>query len=267
MDIPELKQHQEESHRITISAVISEAQTIVKKAAMVYLKHFGQQCQAILLHGSAFKGGFIPGCSDIDLQIYLEASALQPDGSLPLELCIAIHNDLARIDPTPFQYIQGYALSTTHKKYSIGPIPGAYTMLMGTLPVAEATEEELQQSAREALEALNVPRIIAVQKLLQHGGWKLPQQIRFICTDVWPKLYQVLTIETGSGIEAWRLSKPEAIQRLQPHSNLARTIQNFYDSLYHYYPEETSIAGALNIIRTAEAFLNEVKTWWLDKKM
>ena len=62
-------------YHLDISPIIPEAQEIVRAAATAYLRHLGQWCIGMIIHGSALKGGYIPGCSDIDFQIYLETSA------------------------------------------------------------------------------------------------------------------------------------------------------------------------------------------------
>jgi len=131
-----------------------EARPIVEKAAAVYLKHTASWFVGLVIHGSAMKGGFIPGCSDIDLQLYLEDAAFTAQGHLPLKVCLSIQRDLARIDPAPFRYIQCLALSSTLPKDHVGPIPGAYRMVAGRLPVAEATAQQLRDSARKALTEL-----------------------------------------------------------------------------------------------------------------
>ena len=100
-------------HNLDMSRVVPVARPVVEAAARVYLRHTDRWLIGLLIHGSALKGGFIPGCSDIDLQIYLKPEAFTVYNQLPLEICSIIQRDLARIDPQPFQYIQGYALRPT----------------------------------------------------------------------------------------------------------------------------------------------------------
>src|SRR2546430_16366579 len=61
--------------RLDISRLVPEAQALVHAAATVYLHHLGQWCMGVLVHGSALKGDYIPGCSDIDFQLSLEPAA------------------------------------------------------------------------------------------------------------------------------------------------------------------------------------------------
>ncbi len=255
---------EENRYHLNLSPIVPEAREIVRAAAIVYLRHLGQWCIGLLIHGSALKGGYIPGCSDIDFQIYLETPAFDSNGNLPLEISIAIQRDLARIDLAPFQYVQGYALPPVRREGFTAPIPGAYHMVTGTLPVPEATEEELQVTARHALEKLNVSHVFRPQELLEHGSWKLPQKVRWLCTDVWPTLYHVLTIQQRNGIAVWQLSKYEAMKLLPQESVLAQTMQAFYAAVCSYYSAETSVEDALKVIQTGLAFLQSVQTWRSD---
>jgi hypothetical protein len=252
------------NHNIDLSPILPEAQSIVRAATLVYLQHLSPWCIGVIIHGSALKGGYIPGCSDIDFQIYLEPEAFQGNSDLPLDLAIALHRDLARIDPAPFQYIQGYALPPQKRTGMTGLIPGAYHIITGTLPVPEATEEELQIAARQALENLNVANLFHPQELLQHGAWKLAQQVRWLCTDVWPMLYHVLTVQQGQGIAMWQLPKHEAMKMLPQESSLAPTLHTFYQAICSYYPAETSTEDALKAIQSGLVFLQSVKYWWIE---
>lgn len=248
---------------LDVSCLVPQARSIVQTAATVYLQHTRPWFIGLLAHGSALKGGFIAGCSDIDLQLYLQNSAFTSANQLPLELSLAIQRDLAKIDPAPFRYIQCYALAALPKD-RVGPIPGAYCLLEGRLPVAEATPQQLQDSARTALANLNpLPASIA-GGLLEHGGGRLQERVRWLCTDVWPKLYQVLSLQQDDPIRMWGLPKESAIELLSPDTTLGRTIRTFYQAVRAYYPTEQSVEQALTVIERGIIFLQAVQAWWSE---
>lgn len=250
-------------HDLDLSRVVPVAQPVVEAAARVYLRHTEQWLLGLLIHGSALKGGFIPGCSDIDLQIYLRSAAFTVYGQLPLAICSAIQRDLARIDPYPFQYIQGRMLSPLPRPEYVGPIPGAYHMLTGQLPVPEASEADLQRSARKNLSTIDETIAYYCKGLLEHGSGRLERLVRFLCTDLWPTLYQLLTIQEQDGLRIWRLPKPAALALLRQESQLAQTAYTFYQALHLYYPQETSVEDAIRVIEAGIAFFEEVRLWWL----
>ncbi len=250
---------------LDLSRVVPEARPVVEAAARAYLRHTEQWLLGLLMHGSALKGGFIPGCSDIDLQVYLQSEAFTVYGQLPLEICSAIQRDLSRIDPHPFQYIQGYALSPVPRAGYVGPIPGAYHMLTGYLPVPEASEVDLQQSARKKLATIDASIAYYCRGLLEHGSGKLERLVRFLCTDLWPTLYCLLTIQEQDGLRVWRLAKPDAIALLSQESQLAQTAHSVYQALYRYYPQAASVDDAIRVIEAGIAFFEAARAWWLER--
>src|SRR5260370_9541161 len=136
--------------RLDVSRLVPEAQSIVHVAATVYLHHLGQWCVGVLVHGSALKGDYIPGCSDIDFQLYLEPAAFTQKGQLPLEVCLALQRDLAQIEPFPFQYIQGHALPPSPWNGYLVPIQESYHVVAEKLPITQPPAEALPWSAENA---------------------------------------------------------------------------------------------------------------------
>ena len=61
--------------QLAVSGLTPEARPIAAAAAAVYMRHTRPWFIGLVAHGSAVKGGFIPGCSDVDLQLYLDDAA------------------------------------------------------------------------------------------------------------------------------------------------------------------------------------------------
>jgi hypothetical protein len=249
---------------IDVSGLTPEARPIAQQVATVYLKHTAPWFVGLIVHGSAVKGGFIHGCSDIDFQLYLEDLAFTWYGQLDLELGFSIRRDLEKINPGPFRYVQCYAWTSEQREGFVGPIPGAYHLIAGRLPVAEATDQQLIESARKALAELDSAPTFIMGKLLGHGGVRLARSIRLLCTKVWPVLYQVLTIQQDDAVRVWCLTKEQAIERLPKNTVLSETIQGFYQAVQIYYPAEDSLEGAFSIIESGVAFLEAAKFWWQE---
>jgi len=247
---------------IDISALVPEAQSIARAATETLARHTEPWLVGVMAHGSAYKGGFIPGCSDVDLQVYLEPAAFVADGQLPLDLCVAIHRELARIDPTPFGYIQVHALSNGPAPGHVGPIPGAYTVLLGEMPLPEATERQLREAAQTALAEMQPVPPYLPGGLLDHGAGRLARQTRWLCTDVWPILYQTLSLRIGEALGVWRLPKEQAIALLPEGEALGLTIRAFYAAVRAHYLDEATVDGALAVIETGVAFRQAAKAWW-----
>jgi hypothetical protein len=247
--------------RIDVSRLVPEAQPIAAAAAKVYLRHTRPWFVGLIVHGSALKGGVIPGCSDIDFQLHLESAAFVDNGNLPLTICVAIQSDLAGISPSPFRYIQCFAYPCVLPAGHAGPVPGAYAVLAGRLPVPEATAEELRASARTALTALTPVNPALPAALLDSGEGRLQRRARYICTEVWPALYQVLALQQPDPIAVWNLPKPAAIALLPAETPLGQAIRAFDVAIRAYYPDETTSDGALVVIVRGVEFLRAAKAW------
>ena len=248
-----------------VSGFVPEARSIARQVTDVYLRHTRPWFVGLIAHGSAVKGGVIPNCSDIDFQLYLRDTAFRWRGQLPLELGYAIRRDLEGIDLAPFRYVQCYARKPQPEIGLVGPIPGAYHLIAGELPVPEATAQDLRRSARRALDELDAAPSFLMGKLLGPGGVRLERNIRLLCTKVWPVLYQVLTLQDQGRdpIALWCRTKEEAMSCLPHNTLLHTTIQAFHRAVWAYYPGEDSLESALSVMQTGLAFLEAAETWWL----
>ncbi|MEM7132120.1 MAG: hypothetical protein AAF702_37790 [Chloroflexota bacterium] len=242
---------------IDVSGMIDAAQPIAKAASTIYLRHTEPWFIGLLAHGSAVKGGFIPNCSDIDFQLYLEDGAFDAPGYIKFDIAQSIHLELAEIDPTPFRYIQCYSMTRNLRTDFVGPIPGAYHVIYGRCPVPAATADELRQSAQDGLKQLNA----YAPNLLSHGGGRLERHVRLLCTKVWPVLYQVLVLQQDDPIATWNLPKEQAMALLPESSEMAYAIQCFYQAVLLYYPYEASVDRGLSVIESGLQFLKKVNIW------
>ncbi len=242
---------------------VEEARGIVEAVADVYQSHMKEWFVGLIVFGSAVKGGFIPRCSDIDFQLFLKGAAFDSDGCLSLALGLAIHRDLSKVDPEPFRYIQCTPFSTQRlARENFGPVPETYLVVRGHLPVSEATAEQLVESAKHELSALDPSPDFIRKGLLDHGAGRLERDLRLLCTKVWPVFFHVLSIHSDDPIWAWQLPKDRASDELPEDLGLRRGMREFYESVLKYYPEERTGPEALDLIEKGVVFLSAAKTWW-----
>ena len=84
-----------------VSGLVPDAQAVALAVAEVYYKLTTPWFVGLTCFGSAVKGGILPGASDIDFHLYLTDGAFSAADTLHLDLAIAIHTELAQIDPAP----------------------------------------------------------------------------------------------------------------------------------------------------------------------
>ena len=252
-----------------VSGLVPEARDIAQAAAAIYWKHTQPWFVGLACFGSAVRGDMILGISDIDFHLYLQPSAfIAADGNqniLPLELGLAIHRDLAQVNPAPFRYIDG-GVETDHlPEGHIGPIPGNYHLLAGVLPYNEATNAQVKELAQEKLNRLKSLPSFVSDALLQHGTGRgdLSLTVRQVCQTVWPIIYQVTSLQQDDALEVWRLPKHRIIHYFPVEHTLGWTIREFNTAMWLYYPTETSIDAALNLIKAGVNVLQCASDWWL----
>ena len=101
-----------EGMEIDVSGLVSDAQELMLEVSRSYIEHTSLWFIGLMAHGSVVKGGFIPGCSDVDLHLYLEDDAFRtPNHLLLLDVAFRIRLDLLKLDPAPFRYVQCYPQS------------------------------------------------------------------------------------------------------------------------------------------------------------
>ena len=254
------------AYEIDVSSLVPEARQAAAETAEAYMRHTEPWFIGILAHGSALKGGHIPGSSDIDLHLYVDDSALDEDHQLPLEVCGAIHRDLTRIDISPFRDIQGFALpssvdSPAHK-WRTGPVPGSYSMIAGKLPTPEATADQVRSNAAADLAGLKVDQFKVASGLLDYREGMLEQRLHLVSMVVWPVLSQVLTLRMEDPLYPWSLPKNEVIRLLPEDEPLGREIREFHRLLSEYYPDATSVDLGLAALERGLGFRRLAKEWY-----
>ncbi|QKS45505.1 hypothetical protein HUB94_14515 [Paenibacillus cellulosilyticus] len=242
-----------------------QTHAIIRQVVDVYSRYTDKWFIGLVVHGSAVKGGFIEGWSDIDFQLYVEDRAFK-NNQLPLNLCMAIHQELSTINPYPYQYIQTRVFTPSNVRYG-RLVPDTYKLVAGKLLLPEYTGEQLYLQAKSALNELVPNKALHTESLLEHGDDRLLKSVRAFCTVVWPALYQLLTIQTNEGIKVWGLTKAQAVECIPEHTSIGRQIHEFHEAVLNYASNKSSIHNALLVIETGMGFLQQVKYWWVNDEV
>ena len=59
----------------------------------------------------------------------------------------------------------------------------------------------------------------------------------------------------------WQLPKPEVIALLPQDEPIGRAMDAFNQAVWAYYPSETGVDDALQVIQTGVGFLHAVREW------
>jgi hypothetical protein len=247
----------------SLPLVQPEAREIVAQLASLCKRQFGPDLRTLLIHGSAAKGGIIPGSSDLDFVMIVEPGLLTPVGELPFERAVEFHAELARIEPAPFLYLQGNVYAHRSPK-GIGFIPGTYHVVAGNHDVPLATSETLIESAQAALARFDPDRYRDDRSnaLLNHGETRLYRQVRWMCTDIWPMAFHIATLVEGDGIRAWQRTKHQTVAFLAHDPTVGGPLQQWLDTVSHHYAAGETTATALEALSAGVAFLDAASRWY-----
>ncbi len=180
----------------------------------------------VVAHGSAIKGGLIPGFSDADFMVFLTPDCFEPGPETDPELQTLPDQsafDLQeRIGGLPwresgFGYPQAYFYDPARMPdWWTGPAPGAYRVLHGRLPDGfEATDERLRRASERFLRQLRRTTAADIRNFADSIDDQVPRRLRLICTSVTPAIFSLATLDEDSPTKLWAGTKFEALERLR----------------------------------------------------
>jgi hypothetical protein len=245
--------------------VVADVDALIGRFVAACLEVLGEErVEGIVLHGSAVKGGGIPGYSDIDFMVFLTPEAFDGDGNLPDEAAFALQE---RIGPLPWRdagvlYPQAYFYDARRlPDWWTGPAPGAHQVLFGRLPEAAVpTAERLRAiEARYLSEVLPGRTTANVQNFADGDDASLARRVRLLGTDVTPTVFALATAASDDPLELWALPKFEALARIEalyPEDEGPALARRFYEQVAALYGNEPFDADlGRQAFRTGVAFL------------
>lgn len=259
--------------RVNVAGVVPEARAIARRASTVYLEHLGRDLVTVVVHGSAVKGGYIPGCSDVDLRLYVATGGLDASGAIQLARAGRIYHDLRAIPLAPFRYLQAYAYEVGGENDQ-GFVPGAYCVVYGSQAVPLATAASLLDRAHDALRRLDPAAHEAriSRELIEGRAGNLDREIRYLCTDVWPVLNHVLCVSGRDPLVVWRLTKRDAVALSDSETALGKMIRGFLEAATAHYAraggenvttgESGRVGTGLIALEAGLAFLRAASDWY-----
>lgn len=193
--------------------------------------------EAIVLHGSAAKGGFIPGFSDVDFIVLLAPGCFDEFG-LRLDDAFAIQERIAAIPwkDAGASYPQAYFYDAAKvPAWWTGPDAAASRVIHGHFPDdLRPTPDGLRASALRLLRE-DLPGLIHVdvESFSDSTDEQLPRRLRLLATRVTPSMFSLLTLRSDDPLGEWARPKHAAAERLAvlydaPEAALPR---RFYASL------------------------------------
>ncbi len=228
-----------------------------------------ERVEGIVLHGSALKGGAIPGYSDIDFMVFLTPDCFDERGELPDESAFAMQE---RIGPLPwreagFLYPQAYFYDARRlPAWWSGPVPGAHRVLWGRLPLEAAPTPEGLRAVTLWFLKNELPRAVAadVRNFVDADDASLPRRVRLLGTRVTPAIFALAGHDADDVLELWARPKLDALARLEaryPDAEGPALARRFFEVVGRLYGGEFDADLGRQAFRTGVAFLR-----WVERK-
>lgn len=245
-----------------------DLESLLDRFVRACLDVFGnERVEGIVLHGSALKGGGIPGYSDIDFMVFLAPDCFNERGELPDESSFAMQERIASLAwrEAGFLYPQAYFYDARClPAWWTGPVPGAHRVLWGRLPrEAAPTAEGLRAAALWFLKN-ELPRAIAtdVASFVDADDASLPRRVRLLGTRVTPAIFALAGHDAQDVMELWAQPKLGALAHLEaryPNAEGPVLARRFFEIVGRLYGGEFDADLGRQAFRTGVAFLRWVE--------
>ena len=227
------------------------------------LEVFGTgQVIGVVAHGSAVKGGAIPGYSDADFMVFLTSECFDARDArvqfpaLPDERAFAMQERIGALPwlEAGFSYPQANFLDPSRMpEWWTGPIPGSYRVLHGGIPEGlEATSAALVRSARHWLTELTKLVDGDVRNFADSPDHQISRRLRLIGTSVTPAVFSLATLDAEDPVSLWAGTKFDALatlRKLYPRQPGPEMAADFYSRVRDIYG-----SSAFDVTAAREAF-------------
>lgn len=187
--------------------------TLVRDA---FVEVLGERVDALLVHGSAVTGGYVPGFSDFDFLVYMHGPLSTDDSN-------AIQSLLGDSDHAPFAYLQASHIVDLDDPASVGQrfplIDGAYATLVGDYPRGWPFHDAITLRDHGDAFLVSLPSLLARCRRAWSvaTGERRRREIRYQLTDVKPALRALLVRLGEPALEVWTAPYPELARRWTTH--------------------------------------------------
>lgn len=241
--------------------------TVEERFTGLCLRVFGpEQVQAVVSHGSAVKGGLIPGFSDMDFMVFLAPDRFGPYG-LRVDDAMAMQEGIDGLgaERAGFDYVDAHFYDAgSPPDWWTGPVPGAYRLLHGGLPAGvEADAGRLREAGAKTLQSAGRLAAADLAAFSDAPNRQLRRRVRLLATRVTPVLFAAAAARRDDVMAVWAADKVTVLSLFEaayggdPQADLPR---RFYEGLWGIGAEEAAPEEYRRVFRLGVEFL-----FWADR--
>jgi len=227
---------------------------------------FAGNLECVTLEGSAVKGDFLRGYSDLDFHIFVKPKAMDGERAPKVEEAIRFQKAFGAVNPEDYGASQFQIYFINSEKYPsdwVPPIEGTYRVSWGSLPPAAKEADDLAyiRAARKSLSEVEGDHKKLVERFVDKPDSRVPGVVRLLGATLKNHMYSVSVLLTGKPKTAFNLRLDEMIPIVEEGVRSKGHFSAFYERVSNWNHVEGGGDYARETFTEGIAALGEIVHW------
>jgi hypothetical protein len=227
---------------------------------------FGDALRCVIVKGSALKGDFLFGYSDLDIHAFVDPEALVGDRTPTLDHALRFQEAIGGMTPRDAgaSQFQVYFLRADRPPEDWTPaVPGSYAVVYGEPPPALTNWRDADFVGQAARNLAGIPGevLMLTGRILDKPDTSLAAYVRLAGTFVKGRAYSAAIRASGDPERALGMRTTELLRYLESRDPSLAAVRRFFDFAASWERVERDPPYAREAFRAAIAALETLATW------
>ncbi len=228
---------------------------------------FAENLECVTLKGSAVKGDFIWGYSDLDFHVFLKPEDMDGKKAPNLDGAVRFQKAFGAVNPEDFGASQFQIYFLNSEKYPpdwVPPVEGAFKVCWGTLPpvAREADDAPYLHHAEQSLSGIVDSRDKLIERFVDKPNFGVPRIVRLLGATVKSYMHDVLVLQTSKPKDVFKLRLDEMVPLVEDAVGSEGYLSRFFENVSNWplirqdpeYARKTFVEGMKALEEIAEWF-------------
>ncbi|MFB0522864.1 MAG: hypothetical protein ACETV1_03775 [Candidatus Bathyarchaeia archaeon] len=229
---------------------------------------FGSSLVCVTLKGSAVKGDFIRGYSDLDFHVFLKPEVMDGENVPKAQHAVQFQRAFGHVNPEDFEVSQFQICFINSEKYPedwAPPVKGTYRILWGSLP---ETAEELDDGEyirfaerHLSLSSIDYSRRSNVARFVDKPNTRIAYNVRLVGATLKNYMYSISILLTKEPKAAFRLGLDKMIVLVEEGIESKGHFRNFFENVSDWRKIGQHPEYARETFNEGIQALDEIASW------
>lgn len=220
----------------------------------------------MIVKGSAVKGDYFPGYSDLDVHAFVGHDVLMSDRAPMLEYAMRFQEAIGGLEPRDARasQFQVYFLPEDRPPEDWTPaVPGSYAIVYGEPPPALTNWRDFDYQGRAEMSLAHIPSDVRmlIERTLDKPNRALPAYVRLAGTFVKGHAYSAAILASGDAQQALTMRTPDLLQFLENTDPSLSSVRRFFEFATTWDLVERDPTYARDAYRAAIGALEAIQRW------